>query len=332
MIRLNEMLAERWPVWFPGEDSDDISMGFVARSSMDPPRGVVFAMPGRSRVPRAIVKVSLSTGGAPMLEREVSTLKKVRASGGEHLRRSTPEPIALEHLDDSITIAVFGYVSGTLLVPVSCLERRSSLAEHAITSHLKAAEAFGALLLRVPTASTPWSATDHVELLLDSENDITTGSRDRLRTAATRVDRQQRIVGVWQHGDLAQGNLLFHWGRPSAVDWELAGDHYPPWFDLSYALITNILIGGRPIDGQLAVDVFGLHRWSGRAMRSFMEGHWDHPVSIGDAALLAAVQSGLRSRQLGRGGHERWDQVVTALTSDLVCEAAAWIAPIEEDS
>jgi hypothetical protein len=331
VIRLNEMLAERWPVWFPGEDADGISIGFVARTSMDPPRGVVFAIPGRSRIPRAIIKVSLSTGGAPMLEREVSNLKTVRASGGEHVRRSTPEPIAFERLDNSVTIAVFGYVRGTLLIPVSAFGRRSRLAEHAIASHLKAARALGVLLSRLPTASRPWRATDQVELLLDSENDISTGSLDRLRTSAERVDRAQRIMTVWQHGDLAQGNLLFHWGRPSAVDWELAGDHYPPWFDLSYALITNLLIGDRPIDGQLAVEVFGLHRWSGRAMRSFIRRHWDHSVSIGDAALLAAVQSGLRSRELGRGGHERWDQVVTALTSDRVRDAVSWIAPIEED-
>ncbi len=79
-------------------------------------------------------------------------------------------------------------------------------------------------------------------------------------------------AGGMGHGDVAPWNLLRTAGGWSLIDWEDAGDGYPPFYDLFHFLVLSQSMLTRPDQLSVVAGVTRLEGWIGEAVRAYAAG------------------------------------------------------------
>jgi glycosyltransferase involved in cell wall biosynthesis/thiamine kinase-like enzyme len=317
---LATLLAKWVSAWLPGCDASSVRLGFLARNAVNPRRGLIAVFIENHSSPSAVVKVSLDQLGHSVLRREHQVLQQLSDAASPELAARLPRPLGCHECGD-VAAAAFTPLPGVLLVAHPTLSG-SFMARRTLHRYLDAVSSISRELSQVASGDSPQGG----ELLSDTVDrftyfaDVPAAMVSRLDSLRTALDGAAlQWTPVWQHGDLAHGNVLFHRGEARAVDWELAGDAYPPWFDEAYAILMLMIdhpaeVGETPADG--------------RHLRRWLERSWRYDVPVGWALVLTAMQAWLRSIEIGRGGHQRWRQLGLALLGDEdLRRRSNWLVP-----
>jgi hypothetical protein len=317
---LTEHIAAAWPRWFPGRSAGGLRFGFLARSTTNLRRGVIFVFGPGDRSPRAVVKVSLDPRGDEGLRSEHAATTAIHQALGARasLAIRLPRPLALEQIGDT-TVAAFTAVPGALLLPPDLDAARPLLGRRTLVRHLAAARAVGGALaaLEQPpgspaTVSLPDTVDDFIRLAQPAA-----ALTDRLasfRAALERAGPPERAH--WQHGDLAHGNLLFDGDVVGAVDLELASADRPAWFDEAYAVLSLAFMRQPAVRPDRFVHRFDRARWPGSTIGAAVGRDWRHATPAGWALALTAMSCAVRDHALHRGEGDSWTGLVAVLLGD----------------
>ncbi len=158
--------------------------------------------------------------------------------------------------------------------------------------------------------------------------------------AGDRIDSFRRAVEqsrirwhpVWQHGDLAVGNVLLRRRTLQCLDWEHAIPRGEPWFDMAQAPGATSRLAHRQSIGrsarEAALSVLAPGHWVGERLQKELQRVWLHPLPLGWAVAVTTMATALRQREDRRMGADDWtDFAATLVVDDEVRSAIPWLVP-----
>lgn len=304
----------RWPIWFGESAPKNLSHAFVARPSAAPRRGVILVGAEERRTFAVVLKVALEPSSNLALARESARMREV-ASLFEERQLPALVPRVIDQFQwNDLNVVVQEFRRGSPIeVPLGGSRGKGN---RSATRYVGTVQSVSQSLARLAPARTQ-SARGVFERFAQHAERAGEGV---LASESRRLSRLpvQFPIG-WQHGDLAPGNLLVHRRLVTVIDWEMARPDLPLFFDLAYAYLSLLMMGGHG-PSRINSEVSGTQILSGGStlvsygtfdLRGCEPRH-RHRLALTMTACLATM----RAEDLGRSGPDSaWWPIATNLVS-----------------
>ena len=323
---------ESWRAWF-GRPATFLSPAVLAGGPAHQQRFALFLFEGTKSHPDVFVKVSLDEKERKHVEAETTAIESLRGISLPLLNAQLPRSFG-RHEIGSTFAAAYGVLAGRRINVPPLLGHVGRGGQKSMTRFWGATSEFGMKL----AAMTPRSDDLGDERQLGERVgaflatfEVDSGTRRNLEAFQRNLERERISWSpVWQHGDLAVGNVLLDGNGFRFLDWEAARDDYEPWFDLTTAPPAAVVLGCRQTGqtpGQVAPVVLSRTAWAGASMSREIEKHWNQSFPIGWAILLTTMRMALRRSNEGRTMHSEYSSLVAQLAADPhIRTDASWAA------
>ena len=288
---------ESWAAWFPDEPTPALSAVAMTRGRLDD-RSLVLVLADRTPHPRLAVKVVWSPASIAAVEQEAAALRCLPA----HFP-GIPARVP-RHL------ATLSFPHGAGMVTTFVPGARWRVATHR-WRRSPGVRTFLARCAEVVDATSCGMTTDGAARPLSAMAPTVRWGAARMRGGpATSLGRLAQVIAStddpvvrgWQHGDLALGNVLLADGTtPGIVDWEMAREDLPAWFDACY------------VPCALALDLGPDHQLVRWVVREVVAPRWQAGFPLVWGLSLTALVSARRAERQHRGAYERWLDVASGM-------------------
>jgi hypothetical protein len=287
-----------WTTWFPDEQTPRLSAVLLTRARGEN-RAILMIMPDGQPVPRLTAKLVWSNDAQAVVDHEAATLRAI-PEYFPGLPAMVPRQLATRSL-----------TPGAALITTAVPGRRWRLGRH----RWRQSPGVDGLLSRcgaVMDATSCGSMTNPEEHPLSALAPVVAWASG-MATSLPQNRRLELLASAlessghgfrkrWQHGDLATGNVLV--GRQSSIgiiDWELASNDLPGWFDTCYvACVVAHEVGPRA----------DLVRW---IVEEVVTPRWREPFPLSWGLALVSLIAGQRAWALHRCSHGAWLGVADAM-------------------
>lgn len=332
--RLERHARDGWHTWF-GRPAPDLEMVLGSGGPAHPARAAVFVFPTSSSRPRLVMKIAFSELEGGFIQHEFTALSTIRPLLPPDLLPTMPQALDLIVESDFTVLSVTALDGRRLLVPylaapANPLSRRlmgqffrrsfewsSRLAEATRHPEDRDERALGAVIERFKGRAAAPSRK----------------AGDRLDSFRRAIEQSRiRWHPVWQHGDLAVGNVLLRQRTLQCLDWEHAIPQGEPWFDAAQAPAATSRLARRQSIArsarEAALSVLAPGHWVGDRLQEELRHVWHHPLPLGWAVAVTAMATALRQQEDRRMGADDWADFAAALVvDDEVRSAIPWLVP-----
>ena len=291
---------------------------------------IVYADRGGQR-PRVVVKVADPKVAGANIRREASALREAHAALPPEVTSAMPHPLGTLERERFVALAMSAVLGSRARLPSLVQQRPNRRDERLLVSHVRSVRSWSRRLAAASTEATSIqlesSSVGRWAEQFCATDFVPTAARDALSSMLADGALSASWPQVWQHGDVASGNVLYHRGQVRLVDWEASSSTHPPWHDDAYLLLSL----ARTVDRTRTRD--GLLRslsnrsYAGSALSEVYRADWPHPVPLGLALLLTALQQAGDPDATGYTS-SHWTQLAVDLLIDETLRAECeWLVP-----
>lgn len=300
-----------------------------------PGRSTLMVFRGRERWPSIVVKLATTEEGARHLPREARVLDLAERELEGFLDH--PPPRHLDLLEEpELTALAITAVRG----------RRASLPDltpavprwgdkRRLQSHLEGVRDWSRSLSKAGRSNRQPRDGQFIATRIQRFallGDLAPELRERLEEFAHALQASNaQWTPLWQHGDVASGNVLWHRRRVRLVDWEAASPTHDPWRDDAYLILSLARAAQRTMRtssiGAALVGALSSRSWAGRILASSYREYWPHPIPIGWAVLATTIEHAMEEEE-HRAASAVWRGfAIDLVSSDQLRSRCDWLVP-----
>ncbi len=332
--RIEAWVRSECPTWLPADAQRPLRVS--ALWGHRPGRATLLVSHRGRRAPRIVVKLASRDIDPGHLLREHHALRTAAQDLPPDVTDTMPQSLGLYEDDDMVAFAMTAVEGRRSTVPALTSSRPSRRDRHRLERHVAEVRAWSARLREVsPSREMVALADSRIgdSLRIRPEPDtVAPAGRHRLRDILESRDLGTlRWEPVWQHGDVAVGNVLRFRGGVHLVDWETARHDHMPWRDDAHLLLSFARDAQRSLGSDRIATamprMLAPTTWGGQLLAGLYRERWPHPVPLGTALLLTALDCA-RPDVLGPDVARHWAQLAVDLTSDEVLRRSCpWLVP-----
>jgi hypothetical protein len=294
--RVEDWVRRAIPTWFPGATVGELRSCAILGGREG--RVNLIFVDRRGRRARIVVKVGTRVANAGHVLRERDALGLAHTCLPLDITAGIPVPLEL-YDDGQVTALAMTALPGTV-VRLPDLTRNRPRRQDAVrlAAHVRAVRGWSRRLAGAGAACGPTLLNETriglaIEALLSSGS-VPPAPRSCLAGLHASLGASFGWEPVWQHGDVASGNALYHRGGIRFVDWEAARATHMPWLDDTYLILSLARSAqrslGTPTVSSAMRQVLRRSSWCGDVLRSIYDDDWPHPIPLGMALLLTAIE------------------------------------------